>query len=201
MLYLKTVANKPKHFFEHFLDRSLAHVVRFSGNPQHFHETVGEHSFYVAYFTTILCYFLREAGVKVDEARAMKIALVHDMEESFSGDIRGPFKHRSKEVLDAIRKAGREIIPLVFEDLPKDLSREFIALWKEDTEQKTMEAKVVKVADELSLIAKCHEEAKVGNEFFRPIYERHLEKLRDLDHLWWEKIKGKVLPPSEDKEA
>ncbi|OGC54789.1 hypothetical protein A2797_00760 [candidate division WWE3 bacterium RIFCSPHIGHO2_01_FULL_48_15] len=185
-----------KNHFEHFLDRSLSHVIRFSGNPQHFHETVGEHSFYVAYFTAILSHFLKKKGVKIDEAKAMKIALVHDMEESFSGDIRGPFKHRSKEVLDAIRKAGREIIPLVFDDLPADLGKEFVSLWKEDTQQKTIEAQVVKAADELSLIAKCHEEAKVGNEFFRPIYERHLEKLRETKHPWWKEIKDQILPTS-----
>lgn len=188
------MAKKPNHFFEHFLDRSLAHVIRFSGSPQHFHESVGEHSFYVAYFTAIICYFLRKEGVKIDEARAMKIALVHDMEESFSGDIRGPFKHRSKEVLDAIRKAGREIIPTVFEDLPPELAQELVELWKEDTKQRTLEAQVVKLADDLSLIAKCNEEVTVGNAFFHPIFEDHLQKLRGLKHPWWKKIKDNILP-------
>lgn len=185
-----------KNHFEHFLDRSLSHVVRFSGNPQHFHESVVEHSFYVAYFTAILCYFIKESGGEIDEAKAMKIALVHDMEESFSGDIRGPFKHHSDEVLRAIRKAGEEAINKVFADLPKRLSKEFIGLWKEDLKQESIEAQVVKVADELSLVAKCSEEVKVGNEFFGHIYGKHLEKLHKVKHPWWKKIKAKVLPPT-----
>ncbi|TSC71632.1 MAG: hypothetical protein G01um101470_534, partial [Parcubacteria group bacterium Gr01-1014_70] len=77
--------------------------------------------------------------------------------------------------------------------LPKELSDVFISLWVVETEQKTKEAQVSKVADKLSLISKCYEEMKVGNEFFQPIYERELEKLYTLEHPWWQQMKEEVL--------
>ena len=179
--------------FEHFLDRSLAHVVRFNGKPQQFTESVAEHSFYVTYFTSVLLHFLKKEHEEIDEAKTLKIALVHDMEEAFSGDILTPFKHYNEEITEAIRKVNRDTIPLMFEDLPKDLSVEFIKLWTEDAEQSSKEAQVVKLADKLSLISKCYEETKVGNDYFKPIYERELEKLKNLKHPWWQKIKEDIL--------
>ncbi|MBI1838948.1 MAG: HD domain-containing protein [Candidatus Colwellbacteria bacterium] len=179
--------------FEHFLDRSLAHVIRFNGQPQQFSESVAEHSFYVAYFTSVIVYFLKKCGEDIDEAKALKIALVHDMEEAISGDILTPFKHYNNEILEAIRKVNRDTIPLVFEDLPNDLKMQFISFWNEDTEQVTKEAQVVKLADKISLICKCYEEVKVGNEFFKPIYEKELEKIKTLDYPWWNKIREQIL--------
>jgi len=184
--------SKPKTF-EHFLDRSLAHVVRFNGKPQQFTESVAEHSFYVTYFTNILLYFLKKAKEEVDEAKALKIALVHDMEEAFSGDILTPFKHYNEEITEAIRKVNRDTIPMMFENLPENLGLELVELWRQDAEQSSKEAQVVKLADKLSLISKCYEEMKVGNDYFRPIYEKELEKLKSLKHPWWHKIKKEIL--------
>ena len=175
------------------MDRSLAHVVRFNGKPQQFPESVAEHSFYVAYFTTILLHLLKEAGESVDEAKTLKIALIHDMEETFSGDILTPFKHYNDEILEAVRKVNKEMIPMVFENLPEELASDFIKLWTEDTEQSSKEAQVVKLADKLSLISKCYEETKAGNDYFKPIYERELEKLKNLEFPWWQKIKSKII--------
>jgi putative hydrolases of HD superfamily len=183
---------KPKTF-NHFLDRSLAHVKRFNNQPQHFPESVAEHSFYVAYFTSILSSFLKKAGETIDETKAIKLALLHDMEEAISGDILNPFKHYNEEVLSAIRKVSKETVGLMFEDLPKDLSAELTALWNEDLERQSKESQVVKAADRISLIAKCYEETKAGNEFFTPIYEREFDKLYKLEYTWWQKIKDDIL--------
>lgn len=180
--------------YEHFLDRSLTHVMRFSSIPQQFQESVAEHSFYVAYFTSIVIYFLKKRKERVDEARALKIALIHDMEEKFSGDILTPFKYYSQELYHAIRKVNRETIPLAFEYLPASLAKDFIAFWKEDADRVTKEAQIVKVADKLSLLSKCKEEITLGNAFFKPIYERELKALDELEWPWWQKIKDEILP-------
>ena len=179
--------------FEHLLDRSLAHVVRFNSSPQHFPESVAEHSFFTTYFTVLILFFLKEAGEVVDEAKAMKIALVHDMEEAMSGDILTPFKHYNNEILEAIRKVNRDTIPLVFKNLPDNLSKELISLWLEDAEQSSKEGQIVKLADKISLISKCYEEVKVGNEFFKEIYDSQLIKLREVEYPWWLKIKERIL--------
>lgn len=179
--------------FDHILNRSLAHITRFSAHPQHFEESVAEHSFFTAYITAILCHLLKEQEEKIDTAKAVSMALVHDVEEMFSGDILSPFKHYSPEVTSAIRKVSVEVIEGAFKGLPTSLKEHFISLWTEEGEGKGIEAQVVKMADRLSLLAKCAEEVKAGNEFFKEIYELQLRSLKGDKLPWWGEIKEKVL--------
>ncbi|MBI4138246.1 MAG: HD domain-containing protein [Candidatus Wildermuthbacteria bacterium] len=168
--------------------------MRFSATPQHFHESVAEHSFFVAYISSLLCDMLEKAGEKPMREKALTMALVHDMEEMFSGDILTPFKHYSAEVRETIRGVNRQIIPQAFEGLPQEMKAKYIHLWNEDADGISMEAQIVKAADRLSLLAKCAEEVKVGNGFFEHIYKGHLETLLDYKEPWWQKIKADILP-------
>lgn len=181
------------NIFDHILNRSIAHIVRFSTTPRHFSESVAEHSFYVAYITAILSKLAKAKGHQVDHAKAISMALVHDMEEQFSGDILGPFKSFSPEVKTAIRKVNKEVIHQCFEGLPESLQNHFVALWIEEGEGESAEAQIVKAADRLALVAKCYEEVKTGNEFFRHIYEGSLHTLRTTKLPWWDDIKDEVL--------
>lgn len=179
--------------FDHILNRSIAHVTRFSGKPQHFQESVAEHSFFVAYIAAVLCSLLKEAGEAVNQEKVLSMALVHDIEETFSGDILGPFKHHSPEVTSAIRKVNQEVIQETFRDLPESLAHHFVSLWNEEGEGKTAEAQIVKTADRLSLLAKCAEEVKVGNDFFKEMYDSQLKQLQEYKELWWQKIQHQVI--------
>ena len=181
--------------FKHLQNRSLAHVMRFNLKPQHFPESVSDHSYFVAYIVSILCHLLgKQSGHTVDKQKALEMALVHDMEEMFSGDIVTPFKHYSTEMEKAIAKVNKEMIGEVFADLPKELAAHYVALWNEEGAGETIEAQMVKVADKLSLIAKCAEEVRVGNEFFQEIYEQGIKFLEQYDKPWWQKIKAQILP-------
>ncbi|MCL4405131.1 MAG: HD domain-containing protein [Patescibacteria group bacterium] len=182
--------------FEHFLGRSLSHVVRFNGTPQHFTESVAEHSFYTVYFATTVLYFLKQAGEEVDEAKVMKMAAIHDVEEGFSGDIVNPFKHYNEQILDAIRSVNEQTIGSMFENLPAGLQEEYIVLWKEESAQRTKESQIVKLADRLSLISKCYEEMKVGNVFFKHIYEGEIKEMGQINYPWWQKIRDDIMPPT-----
>src|SRR4030066_1982751 len=104
--------------FDYFLNRDLAHVSRFNNRPQHFPESVAEHSFYVAYFVLIICSLLEKKKIKVDTKKALAMALIHDSEEAFSGDILNPFKHFNEKVFSAIREVNKETIGEMFADLP-----------------------------------------------------------------------------------
>jgi len=183
--------------FEHILNRSLAHVTRFNNRPQHFPETVAEHSFYVAYIAQILCWLLEEAKIKVDAGKALQMALIHDQEEGFSGDILNPFKHFNQKVYNAIKEVNKETITMMFESLPEKMARDFVSLWYAETERDSIESQVVKVADYLSLIAKCYEEMETGNSYFTGIYKKELKNLKTLDYSWWKKIRDQVLSGAE----
>ena len=107
------------NIFSHLLNRGLAHVMRYSSTPQHFKESVAEHSFYTAYYASLLCDLLEKVDVHVGRERAITMALIHDTEEMFSGDILNPFKHYSSDLKEAIQKVNTEVIPLMYEGLPE----------------------------------------------------------------------------------
>jgi 5'-deoxynucleotidase len=183
-------------FFDHFLNRNLAHVVRFNNRPQLFPESVAEHSYYVAYFTMLLTSVMKKNKISVDAQKAVQMAMIHDAEEGFSGDILNPFKHYNDKVFAAIREVNREMIAEMFVDLPKALSTEIVDLWKEENAATSVEAQVVKIADKLSLLSKCHEEIQTGNNYFKDIYSRELKELKTLKWPWWAKIRPQILTSS-----
>lgn len=179
--------------FDHLLNRNLAHVTRFNNRPQHFEESVAEHSFYVAHITQVICWLLTEKKVKIDSNKAIQMALIHDQEEGFSGDILNPFKHFNPKVESAIKEVNKETIQMMFENLPGKMSKDFVKLWQQESARDSIEAQVVKVADTLSLISKCFEEMEAGNSYFAQIYKKELKNLRTLSYPWWKKIRGQVL--------
>ncbi|MBI2047826.1 MAG: HD domain-containing protein, partial [Parcubacteria group bacterium] len=178
--------------FKHITNRSLAHVIRFNAQPQHFQESVAEHAFFTTYIASILCDLLQKENIRVNREKVLMMALIHDSEEVFSGDILSPFKHHSLEVKNAIKKVNQELIKEVFKDLPTDLGEQYIALWSEEGLQEGIEAQVVKVADRISLIGKCAEEVRAGNDYFKKMYERELAALQEDDREWWQKIRNYV---------
>jgi 5'-deoxynucleotidase len=186
-----------KKFFDHILNRDLAHVVRFNNRPQHFPESVAEHSFYVVYFSILLTRVMKKKGIEVDQLETLGMAAVHDMEEGFSGDILNPFKHYNDKVFEAIREVNRQTVTEVFADLPAWLSKDMVDLWKKENAQDSTEAQVVKIADKLSLLAKCREEIDTGNTKFQEIYEREMEELNSLEWDWWVQIRVEILESGE----
>ena len=183
--------------FDHILNRDLAHVIRFNNRPQHFPESVAEHSFYVGYITLILCNLLAKKKVKVDTKKALAMALVHDAEEAFSGDILTPFKHFNEKVAGAIREVNRQMVREIFTDLPNDLNSELVELWNEENAAETVEAQIVKTADKLQLLSKTFEEMRAGNTYFEDIYKNQLSLLKKLSFPWWKKIRDEVLSGAE----
>lgn len=184
-------------FFNYFLNRNLAHVRRFNNRPLHFPESVAEHSYYVAHYTQLICSRLEKNKTKVDSKKAISMALIHDSEEGFSGDILNPFKHFNEKVASAIAEVNEETIGMMFEELPPSASKELIDLWHEEQTRQTLESQIVKVADNLSLISKCFEEIESGNSYFQEIYKKQLANLKNLGFPWWQKIKKEILSGAE----
>ncbi|HSX57680.1 MAG TPA: YfbR-like 5'-deoxynucleotidase [Candidatus Saccharimonadales bacterium] len=182
--------------FNYLLNRNLAHVKRFNNRPLLFGESVAEHSFYVAHYTQLLCWLLESKKIKIDTQKAVSMALIHDSEEGFSGDILNPFKHFNDKIASAIAEVNEETIELMFEELPKELSGELIELWHEEQKRVSIESQVVKVADSLSLLSKCFEEMEAGNSNFHGIYKREISNLNKLNYPWWKKIKKEVMAES-----
>ena len=183
--------------FDHLLNRSLAHVTRFNNRPQHFPESVAEHSYYVAYFAFIVCELLEKKKVKIETKKVLQMALIHDTEEGLSGDIITPFKHYNDKVYQSIREVSSEMIQEMFVELDSEMQKELVTLWNEENSAETTEAQIVKVADKLSLLSKCFEEIQAGNTYFEEIYKTQLNSLKKLDWPWWTPIRDGILSGAE----
>ncbi|WP_048147114.1 HD domain-containing protein [Pyrococcus abyssi] len=130
-------------------------------------ESVADHSFGVAFISLLLLNKIKEEGVKIDENRVLKMAIIHDIGEALITDI--PL--RAQKYLDkdaAEDKAVKEIFP------------EFYELYREYQEGKSLEAQLVKFADKIDMVLQAWQYELSGNKNLEDFW-RALEELEKLE--------------------
>jgi putative hydrolase of HD superfamily len=136
-------------------------------------ESIAEHCFGVCIVASLLVDDLRARGVTVDGERVLRMALVHDAAEAFTGDIPMPAK------TDALAAALEEAEALLLANV---LPPTQLALWREAEAVTTLEARVVKAADKIQMLVKAlvYERQRRGrlDEFWQNTKNR---KHMDLD--------------------
>ncbi|HLC43608.1 MAG TPA: HD domain-containing protein [Patescibacteria group bacterium] len=106
-------------------------------------ENDAEHSWHLAMTVLVLA---NELDIKFDVSKAIKLALVHDIVEIYTGDDWHPTEADRK-----LKSANEEIsAKKIFGMLPTDLATEFYDLWQEYEKGTTIEAKVTKACDRLA---------------------------------------------------
>lgn len=116
-------------------------------------ENVASHSFGVVFATFILCKIIPQ---KVDELKAIKMALLHDFVEARTGDFNAVNKLYNKaEEKKALQEA--------FSALP--FGEEVLILFEEYRKNESLEAKIVHDADTLDLIVQLKEQRDLNNPF------------------------------------
>ena len=105
-------------------------------------ENDAEHSWHLA---LMIMTVKDEIGINFDELKALKLAIVHDLVEIYTGDSwpeteQEKNKKRQKEIISADK---------LFSLLPADMQKEYYGLWQEYDEGKTIESKVVKALDKI----------------------------------------------------
>lgn len=122
---------------------------------------VSEHIFRVAWIALILA--KRENVENTD--KLLKMALVHDITESRTGDV----NYISRQYTE--RKEHNAI-----RDILKDtsLEKEFIELWEECEKRETIEAKIIKDADNLDVDFELKEQSARGG-----VLDKTLEEIRE----------------------
>src|SRR3989344_6274221 len=73
----------------------------YSGFKRNEADSVAAHSYSVTLFSYLLAKELEKSGWEIDPDRALKIALVHDMGETITGDIGTYAKDLARGVFDA----------------------------------------------------------------------------------------------------
>lgn len=128
--------------------RRLSNLKRCSLFPVVIQQNVAEHSFYVS----VLCLFvseeLKRKGVKLDEAKLLRYALLHDLDEAITGDI--PYHVK------------KELDPTLSEYVGRTLKQEFDGICFE-VDEDSLEYNIVKLCDYTELYLYCCEEKLRGN--------------------------------------
>lgn len=114
-------------------------------------ESVAEHSWRIA----LMALLMRDEFPNIDMDKVIRMCLIHDLGEAFTGDI--PAFDKKEE--DS--KKEDEIFLQWIETFPTHYKEEFIELLAEMNERKTEEAKLYKALDNLEAVIQ-HNEADIS---------------------------------------
>lgn len=135
-----------------FLD--ILHVAeRLKDTPRHCTtthrrtESVAEHSWRVS----LMAFLLRKEFPEADMDKVVKMCLVHDLGECFTGDIPTFLK------TDGDRAVEDSLLGRWVRSLPPEVSAEMTALFREMDAQETVEAKIYKSLDKLEALIQHNE--------------------------------------------
>ena len=116
----------------------------YSGFKRNEADSVAAHAYSVSVFSYLLARELKNEGWDIDPDKALKIALVHDMGETITGDIGTYAKDLARDRFDKVENEAFRL--LIRNMLGKDELLEYFETYQE---LDTPEAQIVKFADAL----------------------------------------------------
>src|SRR5215510_2402154 len=122
-------------------------------------ESVAAHSFGVAVIAMLLADRARARGLEVNVERLLRMALLHDLTESRTGDLPSTIKRYFDKA--AIKAADESIAREIFNELG-DWSDSYLELWFDYEHRVSIESRLVKAADKLDLLMQSREYEKGG---------------------------------------
>ena len=105
-------------------------------------ESVAEHS----WMMTLMAYFMKDEFPEVDMDKVIKMCIIHDLGEAFTGDIPTFDKSGTDE------KEEEKLLYSWVKTLPENYATEMTSLYEEMSKRETMEAKVYKAIDSLEAL-------------------------------------------------
>ena len=106
------------------------------------HESVAEHS----WMMTLIAFFIIDEFPEVDMFKVMKMCIIHDLGEAFTGDI------PTFEKTAANEETEETLLYSWVKSLPENYVAEMLALYDEMTKRETTEAKIYKAIDGLEAL-------------------------------------------------
>ena len=106
------------------------------------HESVAEHS----WMLTLMTFFLRDEFPEADMDKVMKMCVIHDLGECFTGDIPTFDKTAANE------QTEETLLNNWVNSLPQPYRDEMTALYAEMNARQTLEAKIYKALDNLEAV-------------------------------------------------
>ena len=115
------------------------------------HESVAEHSWRV----TLMAYFVKDEFPEADMDKVIRMCLIHDLGECFTGDIPTFLKTKQDEA------AEERLLYAWVDSLPEPYRAEMRALYEEMAARETPEARIYKAMDSLEAVVQ-HNESDIG---------------------------------------
>jgi len=131
--------------FLHLIGR-LKTTYRFKANEKCLGDSSADHSWRLALMTFMIA---EELKLDLDIAKAVKIALVHDLAESITGDIDVRLIKQKVFTKEQKRKSEEEAMIKLKKILPKRLGGEINDLWLEYERESSREALYIKALDKI----------------------------------------------------
>ena len=110
-------------------------------------ESVAEHSWRIS----LMAFLLKSEFPEADTDKIIKMCLIHDLGECFTGDI--PTFNKT----DNDRDVEDSLLNQWVKSLPEEISKEMTSLYEEMNEQKTIESKIYKALDKLEALIQHNE--------------------------------------------
>lgn len=110
-------------------------------------ESVAEHSWRIA----LMAFFIRDEFPEADMDKVIRMCLLHDLGEIFTGDIPTFLKTEADE------QKEEALLAEWVRSLPEPYAEEMEALYREMEEQQTVEARVYKAMDSLEALIQHNE--------------------------------------------
>ena len=105
-------------------------------------ESVAEH----AWMATLMAYFMRDEFPEADMDKVIKMCIIHDMGEAFTGDIPSFYKTKENE------ETEENLLYAWVETLPEPYRSEMLDLYEEMAARETIEAKIYKAIDNMEAV-------------------------------------------------
>lgn len=101
------------------------------------HESVAEHS----WMMTLMAFFIKDEFPEADMDKVIKMCIIHDLGEAFTGDI------PTFEKTEGNEQTEEELLHNWVKILPKNVADEMLDLYEEMAKRETLEAKIFKAID------------------------------------------------------
>jgi len=144
--------NKIFNFFEQA--GKLKEVERYNEKRNGIKESAADHSWRLALMAFAIA---QELNLNLDILKAVKIALVHDIAESVTGDIDAVLIMEGKFSKEEKKKEEMEAMGKIKNIAPEEIGGEIYSLWEEYETGETWEARFIKALDKLETLAHLSE--------------------------------------------
>lgn len=183
----KDVEAKCDELIYGFLDYTLGRltsIVRYNTAKFIKPQSLMQHLGSATLIAMLLSDYLNEVGIKNDTERVMRMTIIHDIDEVVSGDIPHEAKYEvefSKELREALSKLTDYTINSTLGMINnKKLENSYKGLFEDEKEKKSVEAKIVKLADFADVIIYARHEQKIGNKSMQAIEESGTRNFKEV---------------------